>query len=154
MLQQQQCRLLCFLQVADEYQPSTSAVSALQHRESFDEQRNIESSGLKTCKYDIGSYIDSRDVGDDEKEAALKNTWTPNVDFKFECQIRGKKKRNFQLGWLERFRWLAYSNEKKRSILQILCFLWTQLKQWYWKGISSSCWFLGKNPFYQLEGCH
>jgi len=39
----------------------------------------------------------------------LKNTWTPNAEYRFPVIKQGNQTRRFQLDWLRRYNWLAYS---------------------------------------------
>lgn len=68
-------------------------------------------------KFDIGLYVNvnlKAKVNDDvELLNILNNIWRPSNATKFEPQIIGTKKRYFQMNWLERFNWLAYSDVLK-----------------------------------------
>jgi hypothetical protein len=57
--------------------------------------------------YDIGKWIDVRFESLEKKLDAFKNIWTPAPDFVFPQ--KGKRNLRFQVKWLYRWKWLAYS---------------------------------------------
>lgn len=58
-------------------------------------------------KYGMSKFNDS-DLVD-----ALRNTWKPSPTYDFEAIKFGMKSRKFNLSWLERWNWLAYSDIEK-----------------------------------------
>lgn len=58
---------------------------------------------------DIGLVVGKNILSDEEKFMILKNTWSPNVEYSFPTIKQGNQTRCFQLEWLRRFNWLAYS---------------------------------------------
>jgi len=61
---------------------------------------NASDNGLGVSKYILS---------DEEKFMILKNTWTLNVEYSFSTIKQGNQTRCFQIEWLRRFNWLAYS---------------------------------------------
>lgn len=69
--------------------------------------------GKPIFKNDIGKYIQKnclKKIEDFEYQDIIKNTWTPDSNYKFPLKLFGKKGRKFNLSWLQRWNWLAYSD--------------------------------------------
>ncbi|KAK9744052.1 hypothetical protein QE152_g8118 [Popillia japonica] len=107
---------------------------------------NVTNKNLAT-KYDIGLYIkhshithtdvelydifkniwtpssshnfEPQIIVDVELYDIFKNIWTPSSSHNFEPQIIVNKKRTFQISWLQRFNWLAYSEVCKDSLCKV-----------------------------------
>jgi len=58
---------------------------------------------------DISLCVGKNILSDEEKFMILKNTWAPNVEYSFPAIKQGNQTRCFQLDWLRRYNWLAYS---------------------------------------------
>lgn len=59
---------------------------------------------------DIGNFVrrETSDVlEDDQKYRLIKNVWVPDSDYKFPAS--GKRNLRFQINWINKFNWLAYS---------------------------------------------
>lgn len=69
---------------------------------------NVDSSGK-----DISSFV-NRVLSSREKFETLNSIWVPNENFKFPVKPVGKKEKNlsFQKRWLQRWKWLAYSDKQ------------------------------------------
>lgn len=72
---------------------------------------------------DIGFGVVKNILSDEEKFMILKNTWTPNVEYSFPAIKQRNQTRCFQLDWLRRFNWLAYSELKNGGFCKYcVCF--------------------------------
>lgn len=82
---------------------------------------NIDNESLKNYSLDIGLFLSaSNNINDVKKYELLKNPWTPSKNYKFPVEQQRRLK--FQLDWLNRFPWLAYS-EKVQGALCKCCVL-------------------------------
>ncbi|KAF0727401.1 zinc finger MYM-type protein 1-like, partial [Aphis craccivora] len=52
---------------------------------------------------DIGLSVGKNILSDEEKFMILKNTWTPNAEYRFPVIKQGNQTRRFQLDWLRRY---------------------------------------------------
>lgn len=57
---------------------------------------------------DIG-YCFGKNVSDEIKFKLITDHWSPDENYKFPITTNLKKKLKFQLGWIKRFPWVAYS---------------------------------------------
>ena len=72
-------------------------------------EANITDS-IEICKYDIGFYYEkSNSLSDSEKLELLERTWRPEANFSFPTTEQSGKKRKFNIIWLSKHPWLAYS---------------------------------------------
>lgn len=68
-----------------------------------------DSQTLTVQKYDIGQAVNKM-LSDGEKLKYLDETWQPSTNFNFPVKIEGKQNRKFKYDWLDKHRWLAYSD--------------------------------------------
>ncbi|XP_050512966.1 52 kDa repressor of the inhibitor of the protein kinase-like [Diabrotica virgifera virgifera] len=73
----------------------------------------VEVEGLVFAKNDIGHFVGVSNISDADKITLLRRVWEPLPSHKFCVEIIGSKKRTFQVKWLQRFPWLAYSDKLK-----------------------------------------
>ena len=65
---------------------------------------------IEICNYDIGFYYEkSNSLSDSEKFELLERAWRPDADFSFPTTEQSGKKRKFNIIWLSKHPWLAYS---------------------------------------------
>lgn len=77
------------------------------------------------AKNDIGHFVGKSNVSNEDKEMLLRRPWEPLPSHKTHVQVIGSKKRTFQIKWLQRFPWLAYS-EKLNGTFCKFCVLFSQ----------------------------
>lgn len=97
-------------------------------------QQTSTSTGNIICttnKYDIGLYIKKKPDNDIELLNVFNNILEPTKKTIFEPQIIGLKKRYFQLKWLERYSWLAYSDELKGAFCKVCCLFFRDFRVGY-----------------------
>lgn len=75
---------------------------------------------------DIANAVNKR-LGMQEKDQFLKDHWKPPLNYEFPSQRDGMQNRNFQVGWLGTFKWLAYSPSQKGSFCKF-CVIFPQLQ--------------------------
>ena len=64
----------------------------------------------KSNMYDIGLFYDKVDsLADSDVYDLVKNIWEPSNEYKFPSHSIYGKYRKFNLSWLQKFPWLAYS---------------------------------------------
>jgi len=73
-------------------------------------EKNVSELNMNT--YDVELCVD-KELTDEEKFDFCKNTWSLVVGYKFPVIKQGNQNRSFQLHWLRRYHWLAYSELKK-----------------------------------------
>lgn len=69
---------------------------------------------VKKHIYDIGNYCQSNSVRaltNEEKISQVQNVWKPQLGYKFPSISDSNHTRSFQMKWLEKFKWLAYSEK-------------------------------------------
>lgn len=80
----------------------------------------------RTCnlkvQHDIGNCLKVA-LNDHEKIDILENIWVPDQSFTFP--INPKTKLKFQLRWLDKYKWLAYSKTKSGAFCKY-CVLFSQ----------------------------
>ena len=54
--------------------------------------------------HDIGVHLDLN-----KQYLFLKNTWEPSKNYIFPTKTENKHNRKFQIYWLSKYKWLAYS---------------------------------------------
>lgn len=59
--------------------------------------------------FDITAYI-GKHMSNNEKLEALKTIWTPGKNHNFPITLHGNKNLKFQLSWLNKWNWIAYSS--------------------------------------------
>ncbi|XP_033212203.1 uncharacterized protein LOC117169805 [Belonocnema kinseyi] len=94
-----------------------STVTVLCQCTEFDEptasQKSETSKEFLIVEYDIWSAVAKRrTLKRSEIYNYLMHTKTPAASFKFPLYLEGHQSRRFQYHWLQRFKWLAYSEEK------------------------------------------
>ncbi|CAH2083533.1 unnamed protein product [Euphydryas editha] len=73
---------------------------------------------LRSAKLDVGFYATEDNIEDEYLKAQiLKEPWTPPKDYKFP--VSTKRNLRFQMKWMERFPWLAYSEYKSGAYCRI-----------------------------------
>lgn len=99
-------------------------------------------------KYDIGTHIKKNKperLNDLELADVLKNLWKPDNTYKFEAKTFGSQSRMFNLSWLERWSWLAFSNIEKGAFCKY-CVLFYK-SEYAGKGMHSPPTSLVTQPF-------
>ncbi|KAJ8915305.1 hypothetical protein NQ315_014813 [Exocentrus adspersus] len=92
------------------------------------EQEQVQVSNFFN-KYDIGAYIKKNAEGrlnDFDLADVLRNTWKPSSTYTFEAKKFGVKSRKFNLSWLERWKWLAYSDNEKGAFCKYCVLFYNQ----------------------------
>ncbi|XP_050503433.1 52 kDa repressor of the inhibitor of the protein kinase-like [Diabrotica virgifera virgifera] len=79
----------------------------------------VEVEGLVFAKNDIGHFVGVSNISDADKITLLRRVWEPLPSHKFCIEIIGSKKRTFQVKWLQRFPWLAYSDKLKGAFCKL-----------------------------------
>ncbi|XP_028149443.2 uncharacterized protein LOC114342832 [Diabrotica virgifera virgifera] len=79
----------------------------------------VEVEGLVFAKNDIGHFVGVSNISDADKITLLRRVWEPLPSHKFCVEIIGSKKRTFQVKWLQRFPWLAYSDKLKGAFCKL-----------------------------------
>ncbi|XP_029340930.1 zinc finger MYM-type protein 1-like [Acyrthosiphon pisum] len=101
-------------------------------------------------KYDIGLYVNYvGSLPNEEKVSILNNVWTPDPNFIFPTQSYAKFKRQFQIKWLNTFKWLAYSKCKEGAFCKY-CVLFLNQNQ-VGKGSHESLGGLVTKPYTNLK---
>jgi len=57
---------------------------------------------------DIGDFV-RLSLSERDRRTLLLNSWTPLSTYDFPVVHTGFQKRRFQMQWLKKFKWLAYS---------------------------------------------
>lgn len=66
----------------------------------------------------------NKTLNDEEKLNFLTRTWEPDNSYVFPSQLEGKQHRRFQIEWLSRYKWLAFSEtENFRGAYCKICVL-------------------------------
>lgn len=95
---------------------------------------------------DIGIYVGCSTLPEDTKERVYTSTWTPCSKHDFEVSVsKDGKRRKFQLNWLQRFQWLAYSDVQKGAFCKV-CVLFS-MKSGTGKGSHETARSLVTSPF-------
>lgn len=77
----------------------------------------------------------------------LRNTWKPSSTYKFEVKKFGIKLRKFNLSWLERWNWLAYSDIEKGAFCKFCVLFYIYKQEGAGKGLHSQPTSLVTEPF-------
>ncbi|KAH9367686.1 hypothetical protein HPB48_012802 [Haemaphysalis longicornis] len=95
---------------------------------------------------DIGIYVGCPTLPEDTKECVYTSMWTPRSRHDFEVSVSKDGKRlKFQLNWLQRFQWLAYSCVQKGAFCKV-CVLFS-IKTGTGKGSHETAQSLIISPF-------
>ena len=74
--------------------------------------------------YDIGLFYDKVDsLADSDVYDLVKNIWQPSNEYKFPSHSTYGKYRKFNLSWLQKFPWLAYSGSLDAAFCVACVFL-------------------------------
>lgn len=88
-------------QVLDQNVPSVKcSTSTNNSKETEDNNHSI---------FDITAYI-GKHMSNYEKLEALKTIWIPGKNYNFPIMLHGIKHLKFQLSWLNKWNWIAYSS--------------------------------------------
>ncbi|KAM7283773.1 uncharacterized protein ISCGN_000878, partial [Ixodes scapularis] len=91
-------------------------------------------------------FANRTDISDDVKKWVYSKVWTPPPNYAFDVSVsKGGKKRKFQSHWLQRYKWLAYSDVQKRVFWKT-CVLFHP-KTGAGKGSHQECKSLVTSPF-------
>ena len=78
----------------------------------------------KSNMYDIGLFYDKVDsLADSDVYDLVKNIWQPSNEYKFPSHSTYGKYRKFNLSWLQKFPWLAYSGSLNAAFCVAFVFL-------------------------------
>lgn len=86
-----------------------------------------ESKMLTIPDNDVADVI-LKKLTDEEKITAIKNLWTPSVNYKFPSKQEGKYVRKFKKNYLENYSWLVYS-AKQDGVYCKYCVFFFQKKK-------------------------
>ncbi|KAG8174416.1 hypothetical protein JTE90_001306 [Oedothorax gibbosus] len=87
-------------------EPGTSASSSSHTPDNVD----IECSS----KMDISLYK-NKSLSGTEKLHVLENLWAPSSNYKFPATTHGKQERKFLYSWLQKYKWLSYSETENQA---------------------------------------
>ena len=60
----------------------------------------------------MGSTLETTDLDPNKRYLFLKNTWEPSKNYILPIKTEDKLNRKFQIDWLSKYKWLAYSKLK------------------------------------------
>lgn len=87
-------------QVPDQSVPSVECSTSTNDSKETEDNHSI---------FDITAYI-GKHMSNNEKLEAIKTIWTPGKNHNFPITLHGNKNLKFQLSWLNKWNWIAYSS--------------------------------------------
>ena len=100
---------------------------------------------------DFSKFV-SKELVDTEKHNVIKDLWKPPHNYKFPWNDSVKKQRRFSYAWLEKYRWLAYS-QKMDGVFCIFCSLFATASAGGGKGGHQRAKLLISEPYRNWKDC-
>lgn len=114
--------------------------------ETSNQAKDTAGTAIPVSENDIGLYVNCADIPDDVKDRAYSKVWTPPSDYEFEPSVsKDGKRRKFQHHWLQRYKWLAFSDVQSGAFCKT-CVLF-HAKAEAGKGSHQPCKSLVTTPF-------